>query len=116
MSAVCQMGFFAHGDGGDFQHRRLLGVAVAARILAVRPVRHAFAGDRHPFDDDLGHRRHFDVDGFALHQLDGRAAQAAGDVKFVDAVGHPRLRRDHDRGFHADRGGHRQTLAIFLSL
>ncbi len=103
-----------HGDRGHFKHRRLLGFAVAAGILAIRPVGDAFAGNRHAFDDYFGKRRNFDIDGFAFDQLHRRAAQAAGDVKFVDAERHSRLRADDDRRIDADGGGDFQTFFLFL--
>ncbi len=44
----------------------------------------------------------------------GAPRRAAGDVKFVDAERHPRLRADDDGWIDADGGGDFQTLLLFL--
>ena len=56
--------------------------------LAERRLRLQIFGVDEAFDDDLGFGRHQEIDRLGLHHVDRRADQRAGDVQFVERLGH----------------------------
>src|ERR1043166_9032366 len=103
-----------HRNRGYFEYRRLLRFAVTTGILAVRAVRNAFAGNGDAFNNDLGGRRHLDVDGFTFRQLDRATAQTSGNMEFIDPERHLRLGTHNNRRFHSDCGRYLQSFLSFL--
>ena len=77
-------GVFAVGDAGDVEDGVVLGHGVEAGVVAEG----AFGAELVEFDvafeDDFGVGGDFEVDGFALDQLDGLLAQEAGDEELFD--------------------------------
>ena len=82
----------------------LLEIDVAVRFAKRRLRLKEFGGDK-ALDDDLGFRRHQQVDGLALDHVKRSADQPAGDVELVQdlrhllhrRVGHRRRAAKHDR-------------------
>ena len=92
-----------------------LQVDVAVRFAERRLGLEVFGVDE-ALDDDLGFRRHQQIDGLRLHDVDRRADQAAGDVQLVERLGQLLRRGEGDAGRRAehDRAGSflRRALAL----
>ncbi len=67
------------------------GRRVVAGVLAERAFHHRVVHVDFELDHDLGGRRHLDVAGLAVRELDRRAAQPAGDLPVVGLVVHLHL-------------------------
>ena len=76
----------AHRHSADAEDRELLGVRVVARVVAERPLDADVVLRDGALEDDLGVRRHLEVDRLALHELDLVATQEAGHHQLVDVV------------------------------
>jgi hypothetical protein len=67
------------------------GIQLARMHVAVRFAKRSFGLDvfrvQITFDDDLGVRRHHDIDGFTFDHRNRLASQAAGHTHFIDAIG-----------------------------
>jgi hypothetical protein len=86
-------GVFAMGDAGDVEDRILVLHGVEAGVVAEGAFGAQLAEFDVAFEDDLGVGRDFEIDGFALHDLDRLAAQEAGDQILLDI-----RRRGNDGG------------------
>ena len=75
----CVNGVFAMGDAGEVEDRVVIGHGVEAGVVAERAFAAEFAEFDVAFEDDFGVGGDFEVDGFALDDLDRLAAQEAGD-------------------------------------
>ena len=98
-------GILAMRDAGEVKDRVLIRHRVEAGVVAEGTFAAQLAQFDVAFEHDLGVRRNFEIDGFALHNLDGLAAQESGDHELLDF-----RRRRHDgrkRGRRIGADGHR---------
>ena len=86
-------GVFAVRDAGQMEDRILVGHGVEAGVVAEGAFGAQFAQLDVAFEHDLGVGRNFQIDGFALDDLDRLAAQEAGDHELLDL-----RRRGNDGG------------------
>ncbi len=84
-----------------------------AGMLTKRPFVFHVVGRHLAFDDDLGIRRHHDVDGLAAHHVGRLLQQGAGNIDLIGFVTGRPGRRDIIGRVMADHGGHRHRLALF---
>ena len=83
-----------------------------AGVLAERAFVFHIIGRDFAFDDDLGVRRHHDIDGLAAHHVDRLLQQSAGDIDLVSLITGRPGRRDIIGRMMADHGRHRHRLAL----
>ncbi len=72
------------GDAGEVEDRVLVGHGVEAGVVAEGAFAAQFAEFDVAFEDDFGVGGDFEIDGFALDDFDGLAAQEAGDHELLD--------------------------------
>ena len=80
-------------DAEDLEHGVLADRHVIAHELAERAFVAPLVGQEPAFDDDLGRRRHHEVDMPARPHLDRLAGELGGDLEFVGIVGDAARRR-----------------------
>ena len=105
---------FAVRDAGDVEDGILLFHGVEAGVVAEGALGAQLVELHVAFEDDLGMRGHFEIDGLALHQLDRLLAQESGDDELLDL-----RRRGHDggeggRGIGADGDGDLQAVILHM--
>lgn len=105
------------GDGGD-THRRTR--RALARDIAGEFGEGAFQlvsrgiELQHAFDDDLGGRRHMQIDGLAFDELDGRASNGAHHVIFAGSRRHRHAAAEIEARLPADHEGDRHLRGALL--
>ncbi len=111
----------APGERGEVKHGVVARQRVVARVIAERAFAPALGGVHVSLQDDLGLRRHLQLDRPAGHELHPVAAQPAGEDDLVDSgrqgggggVDHRRVAAERDRHRHA-RGGPMLVLGAAL--
>ncbi len=96
---------FAMGDAGDVEDGIEIFERVEAGVIAERAFGAEFVEVDVAFEDDFGVGGDFEIDGFALHQLDRLLAQEAGDEIFLDIGRSGNDGGERDRGIGADGDG-----------
>src|SRR5262245_34350173 len=99
----------------DCAHFHDLALALAETVpgkLAKRPFRRPFVRQNFPFDDHLRVRRHKNVGGFALDELERLTEQPTHNRTLVFVDGSDRETTESDGGMNADGESDRQWLSV----
>ena len=75
------------GDRCQMKDRVILNRSVESSMIAERAFRSHFPRLHKSLQHEIGIGRNFDIDSFALHQLDRFFAQESGEQDFVEPIG-----------------------------
>ena len=96
------------------EDRKILGERIEARVVAERPFPAPLAGLDVAFEHDMRARRHLEIDGDSLHELDAPPAEESGQQQLVEPFRHRRRCRVGEDRLGAQRHRHLEPLAHAL--
>ena len=111
VDGLAPVGDALDGEDGEFFH-----LVVIASVVAKGAFGRGVVGLDHPFEDELGARRHLKVIAQAAGHFGARTAQQAGEGILRKGVRHRRHRRQNGGGIGAQSHRNRKGLAGMLLL
>jgi hypothetical protein len=80
-------------EAREMEHRVVVGLRVQPGVIAERPFASALARLHVAFEHDVRARRHLEIDGDALDQLDAPPREESTEQQLVESLGHRRRSR-----------------------